>query len=95
MLKKVVMCSVLIGFGMALPSSAQQPPPMTQQTQNIKRTPLQKFDVPGTNYETIIGLAEIVPNVHILAGTPIHSQSGMAVRKKSGASVKIHSLFLQ
>ena len=65
MFKKVVICSVLIGFGMALPSSAQQPPPMTQQTQNIKRTPLQKFDVPGTNYETVIGLAEIVPNMNI------------------------------
>jgi hypothetical protein len=25
---------------------------MTQQTQNIKRTPLQKFEVPGTNFET-------------------------------------------
>lgn len=31
----------------------------------IKRTPLQKFDVPGTNYETVIGIAEIVPNVNI------------------------------
>ena len=31
----------------------------------IKRTPLQKFDVPGTNYETVIGIAEIVPNVLI------------------------------
>ena len=66
MLKKVVICSVLLTcFVMALPSGAQQPPLMVQQTQNIKRTPLQKFDVPGTNYETIIGLAEIVPNVNI------------------------------
>ena len=76
MLKKVAICSVLIGFGMALPSSAQQPPPMTQQTQNIKRTPLQKFDVPGTNYETIIGLAEIVPNVHIGRHTHPGPESG-------------------
>ena len=36
MLKKLVICSVLTAFGI-LPSSAQQPPSMTQQTQNIKR----------------------------------------------------------
>lgn len=33
------------------------------QQAGIKRTPLQKFDVPGTNYETVIGIAEISPNV--------------------------------
>jgi quercetin dioxygenase-like cupin family protein len=38
---------------------------MTQQTQTIKRIPLQKFEVPGTNYETVIGIAEIAPNVTI------------------------------
>jgi quercetin dioxygenase-like cupin family protein len=31
----------------------------------IKRIPLQKYDVPGTNYETVVGIAEIVPNVLI------------------------------
>ena len=46
-------------------ANAQQLPAMTQQTQTIKRTPLQKFDVPGTNFETVIGMAEIVPNVNI------------------------------
>jgi quercetin dioxygenase-like cupin family protein len=46
-------------------SSAQQLPAMTNQTANIKRTPLQKFDVPGANYETVIGLAEIAPNANI------------------------------
>jgi quercetin dioxygenase-like cupin family protein len=76
MLKKVVICSVLTGFGMTLPSSAQQPPSMIQQTQNIKRTPLRKFDVPGTNYETIIGLAEIVPNVNIGRHTHPGPESG-------------------
>ena len=76
MLRKLVICSVLTGFGLALPSSAQQPPSMTQQTQNIKRTPLQKFDVPGTNYETVIGLAEIVPNVNIGRHTHPGPESG-------------------
>jgi quercetin dioxygenase-like cupin family protein len=77
MLKKVVICSVLLTFSvMALPSGAQQPPLMVQQTQNIKRTPLQKFDVPGINYETIIGLAEIVPNVNIGRHTHPGPESG-------------------
>lgn len=40
-------------------------PPATQQSATIKRTPLQKFDVPGTNHETVIAMAEIVPNVNI------------------------------
>ncbi len=45
--------------------SAQQLPAAANQTANIKRTPLQKFDVPGANYETVIGLAEIAPNANI------------------------------
>ena len=49
---------------------AQQPAPapaapITQQGQGLKRIPLQKFDVPGTTYETIIGIAEIAPNFSI------------------------------
>ena len=36
----------------------------------------QKFDVPGTNYETIIGLAEIVPNVNIGRHTHPGPESG-------------------
>ena len=56
--------------------NAQQPPAMTQQTQNIKRTPLQKFDVPGTNFETVIGIAEIVPNVSIGRHTHPGPESG-------------------
>ena len=43
---------------------AQQPAaPVTAGTGNIKRTPLQKFDVPGTNMETVVALVEIVSNV--------------------------------
>jgi hypothetical protein len=37
---------------------------------------LQKFDVPGTNYETVIGLAEIVPNVNIGRHTHAGPESG-------------------
>ena len=46
------------------------------QTANIKRTPLQKFDVPGTNYETVIGMAEILPNVLIGKHTHPGPESG-------------------
>jgi quercetin dioxygenase-like cupin family protein len=45
--------------------NGQQPPAMTQQTQNIKRIPLQKFDVPGTSYETVVAIAEVAPNVNV------------------------------
>lgn len=41
------------------------PPAITQGANNIKRTPVQKFDVPGTNLETVIAIAEIIPNVSI------------------------------
>ena len=40
-------------------------PAITQGAANIKRTPLQKFDVPGSTYETVVALAEIIPNVSI------------------------------
>jgi quercetin dioxygenase-like cupin family protein len=45
--------------------NGKQPPAMTQQTQNIKRIPLQKFDVPGTSYETVVAIAEVAPNVNV------------------------------
>ena len=49
---------------------------MTQQTQTIKRTPLQKFDVPGTAYETVIGIAEIAANATIGRHTHPGPESG-------------------
>jgi len=54
----------------------QPPPARAQQTQTIQRTPLQKFDVPGTNYETVIGIAEIVPNVNVGRHTHPGPESG-------------------
>lgn len=49
---------------------AQQaaPPPVTagaQASSPIKRTPLQQFDVPGTNYMTIIMRIDVAPNAMI------------------------------
>jgi quercetin dioxygenase-like cupin family protein len=48
----------------------EKPGPVAGPPQNIKRIPLQRFDVPGTAYETVIGIAEIAPNVSI--GRHIH-----------------------
>lgn len=42
----------------------------------IKRTPLQRFDVPGTQFETVIGIAEIAPGVAIGRHTHPGPESG-------------------
>jgi quercetin dioxygenase-like cupin family protein len=58
MIVRIVFSAAVAIMAMTSIAAAQQP-------ETIKRTPLQKFDVPGSNYETVIGLAEIVPNVSI------------------------------
>src|SRR5918993_4974006 len=61
---------------LVLPSvSAQQATPAAA----IKRTPLQRFDVPGTAYETVIGIAEIAPNVSIGRHTHPGPESGYII----------------
>jgi quercetin dioxygenase-like cupin family protein len=40
----------------------QSPAPATQATSGIKRTIVQKVDVPGTNLETIVAVVEIAAN---------------------------------
>jgi quercetin dioxygenase-like cupin family protein len=62
---KTIMVAIVATFAMASMVQAQQLPAAANQTATIKRTPLQKFDVPGTNLETVIAMAEIVPNVTI------------------------------
>jgi quercetin dioxygenase-like cupin family protein len=44
-------------------------PTGTLHAQDIKRTVFQKSDVPGTNYETVFGMAEIAPNVKVASHT--------------------------
>ena len=75
MFKTTAIIALLVLLGSA-PVQAQQLPAAANQTANIKRTPLQKFDVPGTNYETVIGMAEIVPNVNIGKHTHPGPESG-------------------
>ncbi|MBS0241212.1 MAG: cupin domain-containing protein [Proteobacteria bacterium] len=68
MKRAVIVASLSLGLlGATVPALAQEKPlvPATQGTQGIKRTPLQKFEVPGTGYDTVIGLAEIAANTNI------------------------------
>jgi quercetin dioxygenase-like cupin family protein len=73
----VLVTGLLCGMAGLLLAQAQQSSPSTAApVQTIKRTPLQKFDVPGTNYETIIGMAEVIPNVSIGRHTHPGPESG-------------------
>ena len=63
--------AVLVTLAGTNPAAAQPSPSAAViPTPSIKRIPLQRFDVPGTAYETVIGIAEIGPNVSI--GRHIH-----------------------
>lgn len=80
-MRKMLLITVsMLGLALVAVSApkAQQPAPpaITQGASNIKRTPLQKFDVPGTNHETVIGIAEVVPNVKIGRHTHPGPKSG-------------------
>ena len=69
MVKRLIILVALVTLGVVGLLDAQQAPP-------IKRTPLQKFDVPGTGYETVIGIAEIAPNVSVGRHTHPGPESG-------------------
>jgi quercetin dioxygenase-like cupin family protein len=56
MLKKIAICGALAALVAAGSPSAQQPQPSP-----IKRTILQRADVPGTNLEVIYATVEIAP----------------------------------
>src|SRR5262245_21560742 len=61
MIVRILFSAAVAITAMTSMAAAQQPTP----PQTIKRTLLQKFDVPGSNYETVIGLAEIMANSNI------------------------------
>ena len=58
MFKRIVLCTALIAFGMVLSLNAQ-PQPSPVQPSPVKRTILQRADVPGTNLEIIYAALEI------------------------------------
>jgi quercetin dioxygenase-like cupin family protein len=60
---------------MACAQQASSPPDAP-----IKRTPLQKFDVPNTPFETIIGTAEVGPNLNIGRHTHTGPESGYVIQ---------------
>jgi len=66
MFEKLVVLFVALAFTGTM--AAQQPTPAA--SPGIKRTILQKVEVPGTNYETILGMAEIAPGMN--AGRHTH-----------------------
>ena len=73
----LAICAALVAMAWTNLATAQQNlPAATIQAQSIKRTPLQRFDVPGTAYETVIGIAEIAPNVSIGRHTHPGPESG-------------------
>jgi quercetin dioxygenase-like cupin family protein len=63
--RDMILAPLVLGFaaaaGLAV-AIAQTPAPATQVTQGIKRTIVQKMDVPGTNMETIVAVVEIAAN---------------------------------
>ena len=67
MLRRVSVSTLLVTLALFGGLEAQTP---------IKRTPLQKFDVPGTAYETVIGIAEIAANVNVGRHTHPGPESG-------------------
>jgi quercetin dioxygenase-like cupin family protein len=74
---RLSLLAALLTLSIAPPASAQQAswPPNAP----IKRTVLQRFDVPDSKYETIVGLAEIAPNVNIGRHTHFGVESGYVI----------------
>jgi quercetin dioxygenase-like cupin family protein len=64
MLRKYLVAAALVSFAFAGAAIAQQAGSPLQPAP-IKRIPLQKFDVPEGQRETVMGIAEIAPNVTI------------------------------
>src|SRR6266699_6528702 len=58
MFKRIVLCTALFTLGIVLSLNAQ-PQPSPVQPSPVKRTILQRADVPGTNLETIYATVEI------------------------------------
>ncbi len=73
----LAICAAVAAVAWTNPVAAQQyQPAAANQTPSIKRIPLQRFDVPGTAFETVIGIAEIAPNVSIGRHTHPGPESG-------------------
>ena len=76
MLKRSLIAAALAVAAVGGPAEAQQLPTLGTSAPSIRRIPLQKFDVPGTAFETVIGIAEIAPNASIGRHTHPGVESG-------------------
>jgi quercetin dioxygenase-like cupin family protein len=75
----VTMVTAVVGYGPVAAQQANQP---------IKRTILQKSDVPGTNYETVFGIAEIPPNADFASHTHPGTESSYIIEGGITLNVK-------
>jgi quercetin dioxygenase-like cupin family protein len=72
--------AVVTALAWTNPGVAQQnTPAAASPSPSIKRIPLQRFDVPGTSYETVIGIAHISPNVSVGRHTHPGPESGYVI----------------
>ena len=74
-LAAIAVCSGTMASTVEAVAQQPAPPPATQGAPGIKRTILQRADVPGANLETIVALVEVAPNFR--AGR--HTHPGNAV----------------
>ena len=75
MLKQILTLAALVSLTASGPIAAQ-PLPASAPPVPIKRTILQRFDVPTANYETITGVAELSPSVNIGRHTHFGPETG-------------------
>ena len=71
-------CAAFVVLASTMGGTAQQTPPAAR-SESVKRTALQRFEVPGTAYETVIGIAEIAPNISIGRHTHPGPESGFII----------------
>ncbi len=86
MLRKILICAAFVAFAVAGSPNAQQPQPSPAQPSPIKRTILQRADVPGTNLEVIYATVEIAPGFK--AGR--HAHPGVVIAQVVEGEFWIH-----
>ena len=67
---KTLSQAILVACVMIGGAQAQQPAPGAAASPGIKRVILQRVEIPGTNFETVLGMAEIAPGAN--AGRHTH-----------------------
>jgi quercetin dioxygenase-like cupin family protein len=77
-LKQIMTLAALVSFAASGPIAAQ-PLPAGASPPPIKRTLLQKVDVPTANYETITAIAELSPGVNIGRHTHFGPETGYLI----------------